>query len=188
VRCSVSPTLRRVALWLAAATLALACHSTGPYGHSRVYSATGDEERAVAASQEYEPGGAERAPERWRDRQVSFFGVVTNRGSGPGGAAYVAVSIRSLQQRNLCDNDDEDSCRVTVSDREFGRVHALLRLSAEDELGQDSVGVGSLLRIVGKLGVEVDPNDGTPILRATFYRHWPRAYYVTASASKSMRR
>jgi hypothetical protein len=180
--------LRRAVPWFAAGAFFSGCHSPGPFGHSRVYSPTSDEQHAVAGTSDFEPGGVSRAPEKWKDRPVSLFGVVTNRGSGPGGAAYLAISIRSLQQRNLCDNDDEDSCRVTISDREFGRVHALLKLSAEDELGQDSVGVGSLLRMVGVLGVDVDPNDGTPILRGTFYRHWPRASYVTASASRSMRR
>src|SRR5262249_51180620 len=135
-----------------------------------------------------EPGATQRTPDRPRDHAVRLFGVVTNRGSGPGGAAYVAMSIRSLQDRNLCEGDDEDTCRVTISEREFGRIHALLSLRGEDEFGQDSVGVGSLLRIGGPAGEDVDPNDGTPILRTTFYRHWPRGYYVTTAAAKAMRR
>jgi hypothetical protein len=171
-----------------AAAFALGCHSPGPFGHSRVYSPRSDEERAVAGAQDYDPGAAQRTPDRPRAPAIWLFGVVTNRGSGPGGAAYVTLSMRSLQQRNLCESEDEDSCRVTVSDREFGRIHALVKLSAEDELGQDGVGVGSLLRIVGRVGQDVDPNDGTPILRTTFYRHWPRGSYVTASASRTMRR
>jgi hypothetical protein len=173
---------------LIAASSLHACHSAGPYGHSRVYSPTSAEERAVAGASDYEPGSVQRAPEKWKNRPLSLFGIVTGRAPGPGGAANVAVSIRILQQRNLCDNDDEDTCRVTVSEREFGRVHALLKLSSEDELGQDSVGVGSLLRVVGTVGQDVDANDGTPVLRTTFYRHWPRASFVTTAASKDMRR
>ncbi len=114
--------------------------------------------------------------------------MVTNRGSGPGGAAYLTLSLRTLQPRNLCESDDEDSCRVTVSEREMGRVHALLALASEDDMGQESVGLGSLVRIVGTVTQDLDPSDGTPIVRATFYRHWPRGFFVTTKASSFMKR
>jgi hypothetical protein len=172
----------------AAAAAALSCHSAGPYGHSKVYAPAGAEERAIAGTKEYDPHVAERAPDKLKGRSVWLFGVVTNRGSGPGGAAYVALSLRSLQQRNLCQSEDEDSCRVTVSEREMGRAHALLALAAEDDMGQESVGLGSLLRVVGSVTQDLDPNDGTPILRSSFYRHWPRGSYVTTKASSIMKR
>ncbi len=168
--------------------LATGCRSAGPYGHSKIYSASSAEEQAVKGTAEYDALLAERAPAKLKDRSVWLFGVVTNRGSGPGGAAYVALSLRSLQTRNLCESEDEDSCRVTVSEREMGRAHALLTLSAEDEMGQDSVGLGSLLRISGKVTQDLDPGDGTPILRGAYYRHWPRGYYVTTKASAFMKR
>jgi hypothetical protein len=173
---------------LAFAALASACGGAGAYGHSKVYAPTGDESRAVSAATEYDPVMAQRFPEQWRGKPVSLFGVVTNRGSGPGGAAYVTVSMRTLEPRNLCDTPDEDTCRVTVSDREHARMHVLLKLSADDELGERSVGLGSLLRVVGTIGDDLDPSDGTPILRATFYRHWPRNFYVTSKAAGSMLR
>jgi hypothetical protein len=172
---------------LAALSL-LSCHSAGPYGHSKVYTPTGAEESAVADNKEYDPNVAERALDKLKGRSVWLFGVVTNRGSGPGGATYVALSLRTLQQRNLCESADEDSCRVTVSEREMGRAHALIALSAEDEMGQESVGMGSLLRIVGSVTQDLDPNDGTPILRTKFYRHWPRGFFVTTKAASSMKR
>ena len=62
-----------------------------------------------------------------------------------------------------------------------------MKLRPEDDVGEKSTGVGSLVRIVGQLGEDVDPNDGTPILRASFYRHWPRYYYVTSARSDLMR-
>jgi len=164
------------------------CHSAGPYGHSKVYAPSGAEEGAVAGNKEYDPLLAERSLDKLKGRSVWLFGVVTNRGSGPGGAAYVALSLRTLQQRNLCESADEESCRVTVSEREMGRAHALLALSAEDEMGQDSVGLGSLLRVVGSVTQDLDPNDGTPILRASFYRHWPRGAFVTTKAASTMKR
>ena len=176
-------------LCVSAAVLSLlSCRSAGPYGHSKVYAPTGAEESAVASNKEYDPLLAERSLDKLKGRSVWLFGVVTNRGSGSGGATYVALSLRSLQQRNLCESADEDTCRVTVSEREMGRVHALLALSAEDEMGQDGVGLGSLLRIVGNVTQDLDPNDGTPILRASFYRHWPRGSFVTTKAASVMKR
>jgi hypothetical protein len=90
--------------------------------------------------------------------------------------------LRALAPHNQCESRDEDSCRVTVSDRETGRAHALLTLTAEDDLGERSVGLGSLLRVVGTIAQDVDPTDGSAIVRAAFYRHWPRGFY---KASKS---
>jgi hypothetical protein len=176
--------------WLAAAfALGVAsCHSAGPYGHSKVYAANGSEQNAVARGEEYDAQLADRARGKLKDRPVWLFGVVTNRSAGPGGAAYVALSLRTLQQRNLCESEDEDSCRVTVSEREMGRAHALLALAAEDDMGQDSVGLGSLLRVVGTVTQDLDPNDGTAVLRASFYRHWPRGSYVTTKAASFMKR
>jgi hypothetical protein len=163
------------------------CHSAGPYGHSKVYSPASAEERAIAGNKEYDALSADRAA-KLKDRSFWLFGVVTNRGSGPGGAAYLTLSLRTLQPRNLCESNDEDSCRVTVSEREMGRVHALLALASEDDMGQESVGLGSLVRIVGTVTQDLDPNDGTPIVRATFYRHWPRGFFVTTKASSFMKR
>lgn len=177
-----------VAVIAAAVPLLPACHGAGPYGHAKIYAAASAEEKAVAGNKEYDPLLAERALDKLKGRSVWLFGVVTNRGSGPGGAAYVALSLRSLQQRNLCKSDDEDSCRVTVSEREMGRAHALLALASDDEMGEESVGLGSLLRIVGSVTQDLDPNDGTPILRASYYRHWPRGHYVTTQASSFMKR
>ena len=43
------------------------------------------------------------------------------------------------------------------------------------------------LRIVGNVTQDLDPNDGTPVLRATFYRHWPRGFYVTTKATSTIK-
>ena len=154
------------------------CRSGGPYGYTRVYAATSDETQAVGGKAELDPRSVQRGRGYWA------FGVVTHRGPGPGGAAYVALSLRALQPQNRCPTHDEDSCRVTVSDRETGRAHALVTLSAEDDLGERSVALGSLLRVTGSVTEDVDPTDGSPILRASFYRHWPRSFYAqTAGAS-----
>ncbi|MDB4941616.1 MAG: hypothetical protein JWP97_1150 [Labilithrix sp.] len=176
------------------ATLALgvvalaACHGAGPYGYSPTYTPTSEEQAAESGARAYDPVMFAREREAWRASKVTLFGVVTGRAPGPGGAAYLTLSVRKLETRNLCSNaHDEDTCRVTVSDRDFGIVHVLARLRPEDDLGERSVGIGSLVRVVGGFGQDVDPADGAPVLRTTFYRHWPRYFFVTRSSADVMR-
>lgn len=168
--------------------VALSCGSAGPYGHSRTYSELSEEESAASGAADYDPVMAKRSPEKWKSKTVSAFGVVVQRGSGPGGANEVKLSLRTLETRNLCESSDEDTCRVTVSDHEHGVVHAMLRLKAEDDLGEHSVGPGSLVRVIGVIADSVDPSDGEPVLQANYYRHWPRGFYVTNADRKFMRR
>ncbi|MCA9583769.1 MAG: hypothetical protein KC657_00250 [Myxococcales bacterium] len=173
---------------IAAGLALVACGGAGPYGHAPKYVPTAPEEDALAGAKDYDPVMFAREPEAWRKHSASMFGVVTGRAPGPGGAAYVTVSVRRLEPRNLCSNkNDDDTCRVTISARDFGVAHALLTLRPEDETGEKSVGVGSLVRVVGVFGEEVDPNDGAPVLHGKFYRHWPRYHYVTNAASDLMR-
>jgi hypothetical protein len=175
--------------WLLSSVLfATACGGGGQYGHSVNYAPLGDEQKAISTAKEYDPVMFQRQPEQWRGKPVSLFGVVTNRGAGAGGSAYVTLSVRRLEPRNLCEsNADEDTCRVTVSDADFGLVHAQVVLHGDDDVGEHSVGGGSMVRLVGTFGEEVDPNDGGPIMHVTYYRHWPRGFYVTKQAAKQMR-
>ena len=174
-------------LFALALVLAAGC-SAGPYGHAPIYAPRGDEKSAIAGAREYDPVMFAREPDEWRKGTVVLFGVVRNSSAGPGGSSYLSLSVRRLEPRNLCENaNDEDTCRVTVSDRDFGVVHALVRLTGEDAVGKDSVGAGSLVRLVGRFGEDVDPNDGGPILRATWFRHWPRYSFVTSAARSQMR-
>lgn len=164
------------------------CSGGGKYGHSPKYIPTSEEEKALEGAREYDPVMYQREPEVWRKSKTTLFGVVTARAPGPGGAAYLTLSVRRLEPRNLCSNkNDDDSCRVTVSERDFGVVHALAALKPEDDVGEHSVGVGSLVRVIGQFGEDVDPGDGAPILRGSFYRHWPRHFYVTNAQADLMR-
>lgn len=164
------------------------CHGAGPYGYAPTYAATAAEEDALKGAREYDPVMYGREPEEWRRASVSLFGVVTGRAPGPGGAAYLTLSVRRLEPRNLCANgSDEDTCRVTVSDRDFGVVHTLIALRPEDDVGEKSAAAGSLVRVIGKFGEDVDPADGAPVMRGSFYRHWPRHYFVTKSSADTMR-
>jgi hypothetical protein len=170
-----------------AAALA-ACHSAGPYGHAVAYAPFDEEARLASGARDYDPVMSQRQPEEWRQGEVTLFGVVVSRKPGPKGQAAVKLSVRRLEPRNLCENaNDEDSCRVTVSDVEFGALHAVLTLRPEDDVGPRSVGVGSLVRVVGKLGEDMDPDDGDQVVHARYYRHWPRNTYVTRQSAEHMR-
>jgi hypothetical protein len=170
------------------ASFAVGCHGAGPYGHAPQYAETGDEGAAVAGAREYDPVMVEREPDEWRKGKTAVFGVVESRAAGPGGQALLKLRVKRLEARNLCVSAaDEDTCRVTVSDKDFGVVWALVRLHGEDDVGPHSVGPRSLLRIAGRIGQDVAPADGAPILHADWYRHWPAFFYVTSSSAKDMR-
>lgn len=173
---------------LVGSLLLAACGGGGQYGHAVNYAPLSDEEKALTGAREYDPVMFQRKPEEWRAKPVSLFGVVTSRASGPGGGAYLTLSVRRLEPRNLCDsNADESTCRVTVSDADFGVVHVNVAFKGDDDMGEHSVGGGSLVRVVGMFGEDVDPADGSPIMRATYYRHWPRYFFVTKAAAAQMR-
>ncbi len=170
-----------------AALLLAGCHGAGPYGHAPRYVALDDETTAAAGARDYDPVMVERQPDQWRKGNIVLFGVVENRSAGPGGQALLKLSVRRLEPRNLCQNEnDDDSCRVTVSDKDFGVVYALAQLRGDDDVGPRAVGQRSLLRIVGALGQDVSP-EGAPILHASYYRHWPPFFYVTRSSATVMR-
>ncbi|MBV9945429.1 MAG: hypothetical protein JOZ69_01110, partial [Myxococcales bacterium] len=99
------------------------------------------------------------------------------------------VGVRRLEPRNLCQSDtDDDSCRVTVSDGDFGEVTVLVSLRGEDDTGPRSVGPRSLLRVVGTIGQDTSQADGAPVvIHASYYRHWPAFYYVTKASARDMR-
>ena len=173
---------------LALAALTPACAGAGPYGHSPHYVELDDETSAVAGAREYDPVMVERQPDEWRKGSVVLFGVVESRAAGPGGKALLKLGVRRLDPRNLCVNEhDDDTCRVTASDKDFGVVYALVELRGDDDVGPHSVGMRSLVRIVGKIGQDVSPSDGAPIVHATWSRHWPAYIYVTRASARNMR-
>ena len=187
-RCaSSSRAFARLLVAVACALAAGACHSAGQYGYSRTYSTLSDEEDAAEGTKEYDPVMMERAPDTWRGQRISVFGVVKQRKEGPGGLAYLTLSVRTLATRNLCDEQDEDSCRVTVSDHEFAIIHAATKLRPEDALGKESLRAGSLVRVIGKLTDDVDKTDGAAVLQANYYRHWPHNFYVTMADRDHMK-
>jgi hypothetical protein len=173
---------------LALVAFAPACHGAGPYGHSLRYAELDEETHEVAGARDYDPVMVQRQPNDWRKGNVTLFGVVEGRAAGPGGQALLKLSVHRLEPRNLCQlQSDEDSCRVTVSDKDFGVVWALVALHGDDDVGPRSVLQRSLLRVVGRIGQDVSPADGAPVIHATWYRHWPAFYYVTRSSARDLR-
>jgi hypothetical protein len=171
---------------LAGALLVVGC-GAGPYGHSRVYAPLGGESAATEGAEELDPVMARRDPARWHVKKVSLFGIVTKRADAGPHAGKLTLSVRTLAARNLCESADEESCRVTVSSHEFDVVEAAVRFTdPADELGELSVGVGSLVRVVGSIAP--DAGDGALVVQAAYYRHWPRGYYVTDEAASVLRR
>jgi hypothetical protein len=186
-----SPCSARPAAPLVLAIVALvltACGGAGPYGHAPAYVELSEEAAAAAGAREFDPVMAERRPEEWSQGSVVLFGVVESRTAGPGGQALLRLSLRRLEPRNLCDNrNDDDSCRVTVSDKDFGVVWVLASLRAGDDVGSHPVGARSLLRVVGRIGQEPSPGGPGPVIHASYYRHWPNFFYVTKKSARDLR-
>ncbi len=164
------------------------CRSAGPYGHAAHYVELDEEHAATAGTREYDPVMALRQPETWREGKVGLFGIVESRAAGPGGQALVKLSVVRLEPRNLCERaGDEDSCRVTVSDKDFGVVWGLTTLHGDDDVGPRAVGQRSLLRIVGSIGQDVSEIDGAPVVHAVYCRHFPLLDYATRPRAESER-
>lgn len=173
-------------LWPFTLVLLSACSSAGPYGYSRTYAPLSAEDAAAEGAREYDPVMAERDKADWKKAKVSVFGIVTKRTEGPSGMAYVTLSVRTLEARNLCEQLDDETCRVTVGEHEFAIVHALLKLAPGDDIGEKSLNRGSLVRVLGKLTDDVDPDDGSVVMKADYYRHWPRHFFVTTASRPDM--
>lgn len=164
---------------LVSAALPIACASPGRWGHARSYTPTSDEKPALADARELDPAMAQLKPEAWKGQRVRFFMVVDERKPGPGGAAYLSGQVHTLNEINTCDNQhDDDTCRVTIKPTGHQKVHAVVRLAGEDDVGELRVGTGSLVRVVGVLGDQTDPDDGKLVIQATWYRQWPIGYYA----------
>ncbi len=195
--------MRRTSLpeygWIVSAGLAFAgCAGSGPYGHAPDYVPLGSEREAVAHARPYDGRrGSERRPDDGgrparhggtepRYASVTLFGVVDVRSVGPGGQALLKLGVRALEPHNVCERaGDDDSCRVTVSDKDFGVVWALVALRAEDDTGPRAIGQRSLVRVVGTIAEDVSPVDGAPVVHAAWYRHWPARQYLAAGPTRS---
>lgn len=183
--------MRSMTRWaLVAMTLAATgCAGAGRYGYARTYAPLSDEEGWIArSSNDAVYDEVRRMPEQYRGQTLSFFGVVTGVQAGEQGQTRVALQIRTHQERHLCEDETDRSCRVTVSERDGGPFTAVLTLRPEDTTGENRVQVFSLMRVFGTLVQGEYDDQGGAVIRGEFYRHWPRGEYVTTGASSAMRR
>ena len=109
---------------LLAAALALAivlCAGARLAGHAPRYVPADRDRRGQGAGARPTTPPRRSAPE-WRKGSVVLFGVVRSRAAGPGGQALLKLRVRALEPSNLCGQraGDDDSCRVTVSEKDFG--------------------------------------------------------------------
>ena len=176
-----------LALALALTPAAIGC-GAGQYGYAREYEPLGDEDDLIEAEQPASYEEVKRDPNAFRSQLIGWFGVVTAVAAGENGEAQVAMTHRVHQDRHLCADETAGSCRVTVSERQSGPFTALIRLRPEDAAGhEDRVWIGSLIKVYGSPTGDFDA-EGGPVLRARWYRHWPRGYYRTTAARGLMRR
>jgi hypothetical protein len=176
--------------WAGSAILLLAAVGCGgnPYGYARYYVPLSEEE--TYAEQAVEPIYTDlvRDPGAFANQTIGWFGVVSEVVPQEDGSMLVRMGQRPHVERHLCSARADDSCRVTISERDSGPFSVRLRLQP----GTDSEGVNrvqreSLLKIYGKPGGEYDSTGG-PFLTVEFYRHWPRGQYVDTTAQGLMRR
>jgi len=180
--------MRPIALsLLVLSSLVAGCGGGGAYGYARTYSALGDEGRYLERSVELSFEEVRRTrPEE--QPLISWFGVVRAVEDAGGGRVRVSLSLRAHQERHLCRGPEEDTCRVTVSERELGTFTALFAARPEDlREGTGRLQTGSMLRIYGTATAEADASGG-PVIEVEWYRHWPPGTYVTTASRGSMRR
>lgn len=186
--CCTNATVNKARAFLALfSVLAAACGGAGQYGFSREYVPLDEEETHIETASAVTYEEVRRDPADYRDDVVAWFGVVTAVDAQPNGSARVAMTYRAHQDRHLCGDERDSSCRVTVSERPGGPFSALLEVRPEDREGQDRLWIGSLLKVYGTPTADFD-DQGGPILQTRYYRHWPRGTYVTTGASATMRR
>ena len=165
---------------------ALACASS-PYGYAQVYEPASGEANAARDAQPFDPVMAQRNQRSWVGKRVSIFGVVKSVESAPQGGHFLQLSVRNLQPRNLCSDSNEDTCRVTVTERQFTTLYGLVRLKPQYTAGPDAVRPGSLVRVIGAVSESPYKKSGGTVVESDFFRHWPAQTYVTTAARSYMR-
>ncbi|MEZ4251169.1 MAG: hypothetical protein R3B99_23395 [Polyangiales bacterium] len=166
--------------------LALGCGGGGTYGYAPTYVPLSAEEDHLDAAVDLSYEEVRRDADGHVSTQLGWCGTV-ERLQVEGDRATVRLSLRTLAPRNLCADETDSSCRVTVSEREGGTFTTSFTLHPEDRDGEKKLWQGSLVRIYGHPTGEVNDEDGV-FLETQWYRHWPRGTYVTTAARGSMRR
>jgi hypothetical protein len=181
----------RVLTWAVGAVLVLGsllgCGGN-PYGYAPEYVPLSDEEAYDERGLAHGYEDVRRDPVKYKDKLIAWFGVVQDVQPVPGkDQVKVAMELRFHQERHLCSDQFDDSCRVTISEKPGGPFSAIISLRPDDRAGRDRVHSGSLLKIYGKALPDYDERGG-PLLATDYYRHWPLGTYVNTARSANMRR
>lgn len=169
------------------------CAGPGPYGYAQVYTPLDAESEAAHGSIPFDPSAVRRKAKQWKGRLVTAFAVVEQIQPQKGNPQRLelVVTLRTLQARNLCQDADDASCRVTVSQQSFGVLRVFLTKDQVVPKGgehPDVIQRGSLLRVIGTVTPPEQETDELPSIDATLVRHWPLQTYVTTAQRESMRR
>jgi hypothetical protein len=165
----------------------LAACGGGQYGFARTYSPLASEQTHFDQAEEATYQDLLRDPRRFEKTEVGWFGTVDSVAQAPDGRARLTLKLRAHQARHLCSDDSRSSCRVTVSEAQLGVFTVDIALKPEEINGKERIWVGSLLKVYGTHSGEYSEETG-PVLKVSYYRHWPRGFYVTTAARGSMRR
>ena len=187
--------LLRILLTAFAAAVTSAC-GAGPYGFSRYYTPTNEEEPFDESSREFTFGAVTARPKDFRDQLISWFGIVESIRPADDGRYLVRLSYHKHRKRHLCEGETESSCRVTVNQKSTGGFTAVLTLRPEDLVPSlEKVQPGTLMRVFGKVRCRDDEKgeprcaydvDGGVMLDCVYYRQWPARYYRTTRTMDRM--
>jgi hypothetical protein len=173
-------------LW-ALAVCSAGCASN-PYGYAPEYVPLSEEESYFERGDALSYEEVRRDPTAYEQETVGWFGVVEEMTPiGADGQVRVALNQHFHQERHLCTDQFDSSCRVTISEKSGGPFSALLTLRPEDRSDRDRVYVGSMLKIYGKPIPDYDERGG-PVIKTQYYRHWPLGTYVTTGRRVNRRR
>lgn len=164
-----------------------ACASGGQYGYTRTYKPLPAEASHFEKAQELPYEQVKTTPYDYKETEVTWFGVVEGMSELPDGQTQLELALRTHQARHLCHDEYEDSCRMTVSQSSTGKFITRLKLTEAERTGKERVWVGSLLKVYGQPTGDYD-EKGNPVLEVSYYRHWPRGYYVTTAQRSAMKR
>ena len=176
--------------------LTLSGCGAGPYGFSRYYTPSDDEESFHETSREFTYGAVTARPWEFQNQLIGWFGVVQSIKPEADGRQSIRLAFHKHKERHLCEGETESTCRVTVNAKSTGGFTAVLRLRPEDRVsGLEKVVPGTLMRIFGKVRCKKDVNgdpvcaydeEGGVVLDTEYYRQWPVRYYRTTRSSGKM--
>ena len=174
-------------LALALALADLAACGGNPYGYAPEYVPLSDEEPYDEKGLPLSYEEVRRDPMSNQSRLIAWFGVVESV-KPTGDRQQIAMQLVFHQERHLCTDQFDSSCRVTISEKEGGPFTAVVKLQPEHVAeGRDRVGPGSLMKIYGHVATDYDERGG-PIVNVEYYRHWPHGTYVNTRRAGNMRR